>query len=61
VRVIFRIASAENLLIIQQQLTEIKLVSWQPQGSDTTEQHTFYSDYRALLETDRKSSDWREF
>lgn len=60
-RVIFRIASAENLFIIQQQLTEIKLVSWQPQGADTTEQQTFHSDYRALHETGRKSSDWREF
>jgi len=58
----FRIASTEKLFIIQQQLAEIKLVSLQPQGADTYYRtEDFYSDYRALLETGRESSDWREF
>jgi len=62
VRVIFRIASDEKFFILQQQLAEIKLVSWQPQGADT-----YYGtvdvlfNYRVLLETGRESSDWREF
>ena len=38
VRVILRFASAEKLFIIPQKLAEIKLVSWQPQGADNTEQ-----------------------
>jgi hypothetical protein len=32
---IFRIASAEQLFIVQQQMAEIMLVSWQPQGTAT--------------------------
>jgi hypothetical protein len=56
---IFRTASAEQLLIVQQQLDEIMLVSWQPQGTDTAKREMFYSDYNALIETSRQLSGWR--